>query len=288
MHSFLDVVQSIDLRIYFFFAHYFGNWFVDHLVDFMLGNAFRGYLVVAVYWGVWFRHGCGREKDRTTIIAVVFATMLGVVVTRTFAVLMAFRLRPSYITDLPHARVTPNTMLGQWNSFPSDTATYFWALAFGLIVLLPRFKFLIAAYTTGWICFPRVYLGYHYTSDIVVGAVIGVAVVWAVLKSEWFHSSVASTVAALADSKSGIFYAVAFLISVEMAKVFSDILALEQNLVHVKQKLESPTSYASSNLTSTDSLMTFAAILFLILVAIAILFIRQKDRTGPACEAPRN
>jgi membrane-associated phospholipid phosphatase len=32
-------------------------------------------------------------------------------------------------------------------------------------------------YAAGWICLPRVFLGEHYVSDVVVGAGIGIALV---------------------------------------------------------------------------------------------------------------
>jgi len=42
-----------------------------------------------------------------------------------------------------------------------------------LAYLLRRYAVTILLYTVVWVCLPRIYLGIHYVSDIVVGIVIG-------------------------------------------------------------------------------------------------------------------
>jgi membrane-associated phospholipid phosphatase len=280
MNYLLDIVQGLDLRICHFLSRFAGNWFIDRFVDFQESNQiFKGVLIFAAYWWVWFRRGSDREKRRKAIIAIMFATVLAVVVTKIVAAVTPFRLRPIYVPNLEHHwSISINTSFAQWTSFPSDTATYFCALAFGLIVLLPRLKVPIVLYTAGWICFPRVYLGYHYASDVVAGAVIGVAVVWAVLRAEWLQSAIVPRVVAFADSRPHVFYAAAFLISFEMAAIFSDILILERNLVHATRMLGHHASRAPSPATQADSLVALTALLLVVAAAIGILLIRQSAR----------
>jgi hypothetical protein len=144
------------------------------------------------------------------------------------------RLRPMYDPSLPHHAYsfpTPPNLL-DWSSFPSDTAAYFFALAFGLVHLLRRYSVPILLYTAGWICLPRMYLGEHYLSDIVVGAAIGIAVVKASLKSGWLHQNIASPVLRFMDAKPHVFYAAAFLVFFEMAVVFGDVRTAMQQLIH--------------------------------------------------------
>jgi len=138
-----------------------------------------------------------------------------------------------YDRNLPrHAysiRTHPN--LEDWSSFPSDTAPYLFALAFGLVHLLRRHSILILLYTAGWICLPRMYLGEHYLSDIVVGATIGIAVVKASLKSEWLQQNIASPLLRFMDAKPHFFYATAFLVFFEMGVVFSDVRTAAKQLI---------------------------------------------------------
>jgi membrane-associated phospholipid phosphatase len=277
MKYFLDIVQGVDLRIYHFLSRFAGNWFIDRVVAFPDSNQIvKGVPVFAAYWWVWFRRGSDREKRRKVIIAIMSATMLAVMVTKILAAVSPYRLRPIYVPNLEHNWSIPIPhFFAQWNSFPSDTATYFCALAFGFIVLFPRLKVPIVLYTAAWFCFPRVYLGYHYASDVVVGAVIGVAVVWAVLRAEWLQSAIVPRVVAFADLRPQVFYAAAFLISFEMAAIFSDILILERNLVHATRMLGHHPSRAPSPATGTDELV---GLLLVVAAAIVILLTRQSAR----------
>jgi membrane-associated phospholipid phosphatase len=280
MNYLLDIVQGFDLRIYHFLGRFAGNWFIDRFVYFQESEEIlKGGLSLAAYWWVWFRGGSDREKRRNAIIAIMYATVLAVVVTRILAAVTPFRLRPIYVPNLEHPWSIPTgASFAQWNSFPSDTSAYFCALAFGLIVLLPRLRVPIVLYTAGWICFPRVYLGYHYASDAVAGAVIGVAVVWAVLRAEWLQSAIVPRVVAFADASPQVFYAAAFLISFEMATVFWDIRMLELKLVHATRMLGHHASRAPSPSNPADSLLAFTAVLLAVAAAIVILLIRQRAR----------
>lgn len=117
-----------------------------------------------------------------------------------------------------------------WSSFPSDTAAYFFALAFGLAYLVRRYSASIMLYTLGWICLPRLFLGEHYLSDIVVGGAIGIGMVWASVRSEWFRSSLATRVLSVMNSRPEVFYASAFLACFEMGILFDDVRSAARHL----------------------------------------------------------
>lgn len=172
MHALVHLISSLDVNVYHFLNGFAGNWFLDRLVSYEeADNLFKGGLFLAIYGYLWFRIGPDQEKRRQAIIAILTATLLTLVLCRTIAELVPFRVRPMFdrtITHHPYAfPITPNQE--NWNSFPSDSAAYFFALAFGLAHLLRRHSVLIMMYTAVWICLPRAFFGAHYLSDLVVG-----------------------------------------------------------------------------------------------------------------------
>jgi membrane-associated phospholipid phosphatase len=218
-----QAIHNIDLSIYHFLSGFAGNWVLDRLASQEeSNNLLKGGIFFAIYWYLWFRSDSDRESRRSSIVAITFAAPLAIMVARTIAFLAPFRMRPIYEPLLVHplysVPVTGN--LENWSSFPSDTAAYFFALAFGLAYLLRRFAIPIMLYTAGWICLPRLYLGFHYASDIVVGSLVGISLAWISLRSEIVRSMVARRVLAATETRPEWIYPIAFLISFEMATVF--------------------------------------------------------------------
>jgi undecaprenyl-diphosphatase len=115
--------------------------------------------------------------------------------------------------------------LVNWSSFPSDTVTYFFALAFGLAHLSRRLAIPAMLYAAVWISLPRLFLGEHYASDVFAGAVIGITMVAASLKVGWLQSGFATLLLALMKAKPEVFYPAAFLASFEMGVIFQDVIA---------------------------------------------------------------
>lgn len=235
MNFLLQVVHRLDLSVYRFLNGFAGNWLADHLANFEENNnLLKGGLFFATYVYLWFRVGPGQEERRRAILASLTGTLLALIVCRTIADLSPFRVRPMYDLNLPHRAYSSPTHpnLVDWSSFPSDTAAYFFALAFGLVHLLRRHSVLILLYTAGWICLPRLYLGEHYLSDIVVGATIGIAAVKLSLQSGWLQQNIACPILRFMDAKPHVFYAATFLVFFEMGVVFSDLRLAAQQLIH--------------------------------------------------------
>ena len=181
MSSFLQAIHSVDLGIYHALSKYAGNRFLDRLVRLEEDtNLLKGEVFFAMYWYLWwFRSGPDREGCRRAIIAIMIGAILSIIVARTIAFIVPFRLRPIYDPMISHPSYSiPLTYnIENWSAFPSDTAAYFFALAFGLACLLRRLAVPILLYTVVWICLPRMYLGIHYASDIVVGIAVGITMV---------------------------------------------------------------------------------------------------------------
>lgn len=128
--------------------------------------------------------------------------------------------------------IQPLSDLEDWSSFPSDHAAYLSALAFGLAYISRRLTVPIVLYTAGWICLPRLYLGVHYATDIIVGLGIRTVTVWALFKVDWLRSFLATRVLGFLDEKPHWFYMIAFLATFEMGDLFWDVRGPVHLLMH--------------------------------------------------------
>jgi len=237
MHRLLELIQHLDAMAYAFLSHFHGNRLIDRFAELQESNTtFKTAPFVVPYWYFWFRGGDERDRNerRKTILIVLGSTLLALVVTRLVASLAPFRLRPMYNPELlqrPMVMPAPTTFMN-WSSFPSDHAAYLAALGFGLVLLSRRLAVPVALYLVGWICLPRMYLGIHYASDILVGALIGVAVVWFVVSSRYGRSRAAAALA-FAEAKPHIFYPAAFLFVYEMSTLFWDLRSPVHGMLHL-------------------------------------------------------
>lgn len=122
--------------------------------------------IVALRW--WSKHD--REMARYGAICCGLATTLGLLLNHLILLFVA-RIRP-------YNRGVTNLIVERSGdpSFPSDHSTVVFAIAFVLLFRRDRYSipFLIAAILIG---FSRIYIGTHYLSDVVGGAVTAAAAV---------------------------------------------------------------------------------------------------------------
>jgi membrane-associated phospholipid phosphatase len=265
MNVLLETIRSGDIAIYHVLNGFAGNRWLDYFASFEESDSLlKGGLFVAMYWYFWFRAGPDRDKRRSAILAIFVGALLALVATRMVADIAPFRVRPMYDASLQHHPysfpVSPR--LVHWSAFPSDNATFFFALAFGLAYLSRRLAIPAMLYTAVWICLPRMFLGVHYASDIVVGAAVGIALVWGSVELEWLQSRLGKPVLTFVDTKPEAFYAAAFLASFEMSVLFDDVRTAAGVVVH-SAKVGSERVFILTSLASlaTLGLMAFAAYL---------------------------
>ncbi len=241
VHSVFSAVNRVDLGLYHFLDSFAGNRFLDRFVAFQETMVFfKGGVFLALYWYLWFKNDSRQQERRRVIVAVILGTAAVIMLAHGLSGVVPFRTRPVFDSHLEHHLSLPNpTTLFQLNSFPSDTVAYLCALAFGLIYLCRSrtVSALIAAYTFFWICVPRLYLGLHYLSDVVAGGLIGILMIWAVLKVNFQESRIITRMVRFVDSQPGLFYGMAFLVTLEMAEIFWDIRSAEHRLRHASAML---------------------------------------------------
>ncbi len=235
MNFLFHLIHSLDTSVFLFLNRFAGNWFIDRLVSYEeADNFFKGGLFLAAYAYVWFQAGPRQEEQRKSIIAILAGTLLALVVARTVANYAPYRLRPMYDATLPQRAYSfPMTYnMENWSSFPSDSAAYFFALAYGLVRLLRRYAVPVLLFTAVWICLPRMFSGLHFLSDIVVGIAIGIGMVEASLRSGWLRRNFTAPILDFIEAKPHISYAASFMIFFEMGVAFDDIRRPARGLFH--------------------------------------------------------
>jgi undecaprenyl-diphosphatase len=217
-------MNPFDERILSFinrFAH--RSLVFDELVVLVSDNNFvKGALVIAVIWYLWFQNEDTRTK-REFLLAGVGASFVGLVVARMLSWIIV-RPRPlnipEFVMRMPYG-IQAADWEG-WNSFPSDHSVLFFALTTGIFFAARRTGCWMFIYVFTFICLPRVYLGIHYPTDILVGALIGVFMGWL------FHlPAVRRPLTGWAfrwlDARPAQFYAFSFLLTYQICELFDPV-----------------------------------------------------------------
>ena len=223
MTALFAIFMSVDVFVYQTLNALAGNRVVDWLASFEENcSVLKGGLFLGMYWYFWFRVDPDQNRRRRAIIVALVGALLALITARIVADIAPYRVRPMYDYRLPqHPYAFPiNSNMVNWSSFPSDTATFFFALGAGLAYLYRPLTMPLLAYIVIWVCLPRMFLGIHYLSDMLVGAVIGISLVLASLNRRWLQSQPVTVAIALSDSKPEMFYVVAFVVSFEMSVLF--------------------------------------------------------------------
>jgi membrane-associated phospholipid phosphatase len=170
-----DFLVGLDVSIYRALNDFVGwNPTFDRILahhEILKGPLFA--LIVGVLWYWPDKDTPWRRETLLTMMVVVVG--LSIVVNRTLSTLLPFRVRPMYSIGANQPNFSAwHVNFEQWSSFPSDTATYLFAIAAGLWLIL-RWLGLFFGVFAALVALARVFLGIHYPSDIFVGALIGIA-----------------------------------------------------------------------------------------------------------------
>ena len=133
------------------------------------------YLFVALLLVIWFWPGQRSLRDLRQW-AVINATAAAAVALGVNQIIIRIWERPRPFMVHPAIMLlTPS----RDPSFPSDHATFAFGVAFALFLALRRVG-IAALLLAALIAFARVFVGEHYVTDVIAGAVIGSSVAWVV------------------------------------------------------------------------------------------------------------
>jgi undecaprenyl-diphosphatase len=219
-------MNSFDSSIVSFFNDFAQRWHaLDETMVFLSESSFmKGGLALALLWWLWFRKPADGPDRRDYVLSALVACVAAVLIARLLAVSLPFRERPMVASAqhfvLPYGSDAGD--LAGWSAFPSDHAVLFFALAMGVFQAHRRFGTVAFLWAAVVVCFPRVYLGIHWPTDILAGAALGVGVAWLVAR-QTIRDAIARPALRLLDRYPGAFYAAMFLATFEIVNLFGDL-----------------------------------------------------------------
>jgi len=197
-------------------------------------TTFSGMIFVAFLWYCWF--SSSDPESRQDNLSGTIASALAGLLSRMAQLLFPNRARPfqdlSLHLKLPFT-VKLDSLRHVASSFPSDHAALYFALAatvFSVNRKLGYYAFGLAILLDA----ARLYLGFHYLSDMIGGAAIGVLCVAVIQKLR--ITSLTRRLSAMCQAPSPAFYAVAFCVTYSIATMFSDVRLIAAQLADLVRR----------------------------------------------------
>jgi membrane-associated phospholipid phosphatase len=193
------------------------------ILDFVKLDLFKGAVVIAILWWLWFSAGPRLRDHRVLVIQTVLGGAFAGLVSRILQSMLG-RPRPvNGATDFVRLFGISEfdvDWMKHIHSFPSDHAAFFGAVAAGIFLANRRWGVFAFVWTLVVADLPRVYAGLHYPSDILAGLVLGVLTTLAMRKPA---ALLAGPVLRWEKMHAAAFYGVAFFALYEMARLFDEI-----------------------------------------------------------------
>jgi undecaprenyl-diphosphatase len=194
----------------------------------------KGGVLMTALWWVWFSEWNNQKEKRIAIISALIGCFVAMFIARIGANILPFRMRPIIDAQnhLREAYGLNRDLFDNLSSFPSDHATLFFGLSLGLWYASKKNGLFALLYTTVFIALPRIYLGLHYTTDILGGAAIGCIMV-ALANTTFVRQKISATILAMGERKRHIFYPLFFLLSYQIADMFVSTRNIASFVIHL-------------------------------------------------------
>jgi undecaprenyl-diphosphatase len=157
------------------------SWVLDQaLVHLSENHLLKGAVLMVFLWWAWFRttqpRSPDQDHDRNHMLSTLISCLVAIGLARVLVKTLPYRHRPINEETLDLKLAYSIKTFDSLSSFPSDHAAMFFCLAAGMFFVTRTLGWSALIYTTLMIALPRVYLGVHYLTDILAGALLGVVI----------------------------------------------------------------------------------------------------------------
>jgi undecaprenyl-diphosphatase len=195
-------------------------------------NLCKGTVISVLVWWLWFQPSELSKIIRERMISTLIISGVSIVLARLLTHLLPFRVRPLANPEIGLTFPAGNEILETWSSFPSDHAILFFTIATG-IYLCSRFLGSLAFFhSIVFVCLPRLYLGLHYPTDLLAGALIGVGM-GLLGNTQTVRHLIVKPINILMKNNPSLFYVCFFLVTYQIADMFETSRALFKSLINL-------------------------------------------------------
>lgn len=227
----LSEFTRVDLAILLWLNSFVGRW---PLFDDVVRVISEWNFLRAAWLGlflVWAWAKFSDHESRLKLMAGLAGLFVATALSRLLQIALAVHPRPFTMVEELGLNV-PRKLLVGWghgNCYPSDTASLYFAFAAMIFSVSRAWGALAMAWVAIVICLPRVYLLYHWPSDIAAGLALGIACVVLLQTNRHVMPTLAQAIS-LEKLRPHLFYPVMFLVLYQIIDSFD---AVEQILHHI-------------------------------------------------------
>ena len=198
----------------------------EHTTSFMFlivhNDLVKGGVIIAILWYLWFSNKEKTSENHQKVVIALFTSIIAITIGRSLNNFLPYRPRPILNPEFDFTyQIDAFSWLNKLSSFPSDHAILFFSLATGIFLISKKWGVFSYIYVFFIICFPRIYLGFHYFSDILVGALIGI-VITLIISTLKISKRFSKKIVLFSEKFPGISYALFFILSYQMVTLFLD------------------------------------------------------------------
>lgn len=216
-------MNNFDINIINYLNSFARNsHFFDLAINSWVNNNFiKTIIPIMILWWAWFKVTDYQNRNRLIIISTFIATFFGLFLARGLTFILPFRFRPIHNNQLDFILPfgTDVKVLDGWSSLPSDHAVIMFTLVTGIFYISKKLGIFLSIYLLITVLIPRIYLGLHYPTDILVGIIIGI-IMTIIFNKDFCYNRLSRPILDLSITKPEYFYPVFFLISYQSSDLF--------------------------------------------------------------------
>lgn len=193
-----------------------------HYILYTIANSdeVKGVISALVFWYLWFDKRQENSERRYTLLAMALSTSVAIFIGIVLAQVLPFRDRPRADPDVAGDKVVQTQFFEEWSSMPSDHAVMFFAIATGFFLVSRKAGMVALFHAAVVVCLPRILIGFHYASDILIGGLIGIT---ASLVVTPLFSKLLKGISFISRTPERFIYMLIFLITFSFATMFNSI-----------------------------------------------------------------